>query len=329
MKSNLDLVNECDTFPYPEKDAPAHAEQLSKLYTLLWDDGTNATAIGYVPESVFNRLAKVPVSMKGEMHVNRAQRTISLFQQETEEARSQAVAATCNWLRENKSFALLEGWRNELYPIYGPGDELLYSMERSATTLFGVVTYGVHMTAFVRDASVSHGLKLWIPRRSRSKQTYGGMLDNTVAGGTATGEDRFECLVRECDEEASLPEQLVREKAVAAGALTYIYITNEKRGGELGMIQPEVEYIYDLELPLDVVPKPNDSEVEQFYLWTVEEVQEHLAKGEFKPNCSLVILDFFIRHGILTKENEPDFDEIKSRIHRKLEFPGPHTKDRV
>jgi hypothetical protein len=32
-------------------------------------------------------------------------------------------------------------------------------------------------------------------------------------------------------------------------------------------------------------------------------------------------MDFFIRHGILTKDNEKDYDEIVSRIHRELDFP--------
>jgi len=31
--------------------------------------------------------------------------------------------------------------------------------------------------------------------------------------------------------------------------------------------------------------------------------------------------DFFIRHGIITPENEPNYVEISSRIHRTLEFP--------
>ncbi|RDW80755.1 hypothetical protein BP5796_05453 [Coleophoma crateriformis] len=324
MKSNLDLVNECDKFPYQDKDAKAYSELLSTFYTLVWKDGNTETPIGYVPESVLEELRKVPVSIKKSFTVNQATRTFSAFQLPTEEERSKAVADTCTYLREQKIFALLEGWRDELYPIYGPGNEVLYSMERAATALFGVVTYGVHMTAYVKTEGVSHGIKLWIPRRSRTKQTYPAMLDNTVAGGTSTGEDTFECLVRECEEEASLPEDIVRKNATRQGTLTYIYITDKTRGGELGLVQPEVEHIYDLELPAEFIPKPNDSEVEQFYLWTVEEVQEHMAKGEFKPNCALVILDFFQRHGILTPENEPHFAEIKSRLHRHLDFPGPH-----
>jgi hypothetical protein len=106
--------------------------------------------------------------------------------------------------------------------------------------------------------------------------------------------------------------------------VTYTYIRESRAGGESGMVQPECQHVYDLELPSDVVPKPNDSEVEEFYLWTVEQVQDHLAKGDFKPNCALVILDFFVRRGILTPENEPNYEEIKRRLHRELEFPGPH-----
>lgn len=39
-----------------------------------------------------------------------------------------------------------------------------------------------------------------------------------------------------------------------------------------------------------------------------------MRRGEFNPNCALLMLDFFIRHGILTPENEADFDEVKSRL---------------
>jgi 8-oxo-dGTP pyrophosphatase MutT (NUDIX family) len=150
------------------------------------------------------------------------------------------------------------------------------------------------------------------------------MLDNPVGGGIATGEEPFESLVREAEEEASLPETVVRQRTSYHGTVTYTYIRESRAGGESGMVQPECEHVYDSELPADVVPKPNDSEVEDFYLWTVEEVQEHMAKGEFKPNCALIVMDFFMRHGILTKENEANYDEIKRRLYRDLEFPGPH-----
>ncbi|KAJ0168749.1 putative tRNA-splicing endonuclease subunit tsp-4 [Colletotrichum tanaceti] len=129
------------------------------------------------------------------------------------------------------------------------------------------------MTGFVRCPDASHGIKIWVPRRSPTKSTFPGMLDNTVAGGLMTGEDPFECVIREADEEASLPEHVVRHQAKHVGGVTYIYIT-ESEAGEEGLIYPEVQWIYDLELPDDVVPQPKDGEVAEFSLCTVEEVQD-------------------------------------------------------
>ncbi|RBQ85376.1 hypothetical protein VDGD_10431 [Verticillium dahliae] len=196
-------------------------------------------------------------------------------------------------------------------------------MERSATGLFGVTRYGVHLNAFVRCAEASHGIKMWIARRSPTKSTFPGMLDNTAAGGLMTGEDPFECIIREANEEADLAEDVVRGQTLAAGGVTYTYITHEE-AGQAGLIYPEVQWIYDLELQSNVVPRPKDGEVAGFELCGIEEVQHQLAHGKFKPNCALVVIDFLIRHGILTRDNEPDFNEIKLRLHRELPFPGPH-----
>jgi hypothetical protein len=56
-------------------------------------------------------------------------------------------------------------------------------------------------------------------------------------------------------------------------------------------------------------------------LWTVEETLEVLGKGEFKPNCAVVVLDFLVRWGVL---GGGEGEEIKRRVHRGLGFPGPH-----
>ena len=226
--------------------------------------------------------------------------------------------------RKKKAFRVLDGWRDELYPICGPTRSLI-SMERAASALFGIVTFGVHMTAYARDGEQ---IMIWVPRRARSKQTYGGMLDNTVAGGIATGEEAFESLVREAAEEASFSEELVRSKARACGAVSYIHVRDDRAGGETGLISPEVEYVYDMEVDLETAPRPGDNEVEEFHLLKVEEVQQAMAEGQFKPNCAVVLLDFFIRHGILTVENEKHLAEITSRIHRKIPFPTHDCWDR-
>ncbi|UKZ82164.1 hypothetical protein TrVFT333_009948 [Trichoderma virens FT-333] len=124
-----------------------------------------------------------------------------------------------------------------------------------------------------------------------------------------------------------LPDPLVRGTAEWVGNVTYIYITEAKHVGEDGYIYPECQWVYDLKLPVDVVPRPKDGEVEEFLLCDVDEIKRDLRAGKFKPNCALVMIDFFIRHGILTEANEPDLAAIKARMHRDLPFPGPHQQD--
>ncbi|EQB49102.1 NUDIX domain-containing protein [Colletotrichum gloeosporioides Cg-14] len=323
--SNLDLIAQVDSYPY-EHDTTRYAEIGGSLYTLICGDGGGDVSLGYVLPEVVEKLAEAPASVRGEISIDTAKRTISAFQAPTLGARSKLAADLFDFWRKRDVFPILRGWRDELWPVYGPNGELLIDMERSASGLFGVMRYGVHLTAFVRCPSASHGIKIWVPRRSPNKSTFPGMLDNTVAGGLMTGEDPFECVIREADEEANLPDQLVRGRTKHVGGVTYIYIT-EAEAGQVGLIYPEVQWIYDLELPEDVVPQPKDGEVAEFHLCTVEEVQHSLARGEWKPNCALVMLEFFIRHGILTKHNEPDYDHILRRIHRRLPFPGPHNQD--
>jgi 8-oxo-dGTP pyrophosphatase MutT (NUDIX family) len=311
--SNLDLVHQCDGFPYPESDPTAYLTRINTYYQLRVSG--HFYALGYMLPSVVEIFRGV-----ANWSIDDEERLLTLTAGSTAEERSKAVATTLLAMRQLGHFKVLNKWRDELYAVYGKGKELLFNVERSASPLFGVVTYGIHLTAYTRNKDTGE-IKIWTPRRARTKQTYGGMLDNAVAGGIASGESPFESLVRECGEEASLSESLVREKARAAGTVTYYYIRDERAGGETNLMQPECQYIYDLELPEDTIPKPGDDEVEEFYLWSIEEVKQAMENGEFKPNCALVVLDFLIRHGFLTTENEPNFIEIVSRLHRRLEFP--------
>ncbi|KAK4935854.1 hypothetical protein LTR10_023166 [Elasticomyces elasticus] len=317
--SNLDIANECDNFPYYTDDEDLYKAALKDYYQFRVEGCESC--LGYITSSV---ATKMPLTKDWNLDQNKKHLT---FQPRTHhgepvkdfEGRNKILAEYLQDVREKKVFRVLNGWRNELYPIYGPNKTLLLNMERSATPLFGVVTYGVHMTGYVKTPE---GMKIWAPRRALTKQTYPGMMDNTVAGGLSTGEMPFECLVRECEEEASLPADVV-QSAQACGTLTYFHVRDARAGGETGLCQPECQYIYDLELPADVIPKPGDDEAIDFQLLTVDEVREAIANGKFKPNCAHLLLEFFVRHGILTAENEPHYIDIVSKFHRKLEFPMP------
>lgn len=266
-----------------------------------------------------DRLLEVPPSILDGAEYDHGRRTVKLFKSSTEEERSQAVEILVKYWKEKKTFRILERWRNELWPCFGRHGEHLFSVERSAAGLFGIMRFGVHMTAFVRCKS-SFGMKIWVPKRSGGKSTYPSMLDNTVAGGLMTGENPLECIIREADEEASLPEEFVRDNIRQVGSVSYIYVTDE-RSGEAGFIYPERQWVFDLELPDDIVPEPKDGEVEHFRLCSVEEVQALMGEGKFKPNCALVLLEFFIRHGILTPQTEPSYQEIAARVRRQMPFP--------
>ncbi|KDN44276.1 hypothetical protein RSAG8_05540, partial [Rhizoctonia solani AG-8 WAC10335] len=125
-------------------------------------------------------------------------------------------------------------------------------------------------------------------------------------------------MVKECEEEASLAEDIARKHLKAVGAVSYFF-QNER-----GNLQPEVDYMYDMLCPSAddpaFVPKPLDGEVESFELMNWEAVVEKMKAGEFKGNSALALVDFFVRHGIVTPENEPNYLEIVTRMHGRLGF---------
>jgi len=76
--------------------------------------------------------------------------------------------------------------------------------------------------------------------------------------------------VKEANEEASLESDLVKQRIKSAGFISYFYERSKDAGGEVGLLQPEIQYVYDLELPEDVIPRPNDDEVEKYVVRVME-----------------------------------------------------------
>ena len=105
------------------------------------------------------------------------------------------------------------------------------------------------------------------------------MLDSTAGGGLTSGEAPLEGLIREAYEEASLPPELSRARLRPAGVISVLHIDE---GGE---VAADVDYVYDLHLPADVEPRPNDSEVDRFELFTVDQLIEALFAGRFMPGA--------------------------------------------
>uniref|UniRef100_A0A8C7SI32 Thiamin pyrophosphokinase 2 n=1 Tax=Oncorhynchus mykiss TaxID=8022 RepID=A0A8C7SI32_ONCMY len=93
--------------------------------------------------------------------------------------RSDAVDSVLQSLRREGLLTVLKGWRDEKYEVMPRFcDTPLMCMERSATSLFGVKRYGVHINGYCQGENGE--LRMWVGRRSMTKQTYPGKLDNLV-----------------------------------------------------------------------------------------------------------------------------------------------------
>ena len=213
---------------------------------------------------------------------------------------------------------MLKKWTGERFPIYGPGRELIVDLERSAATLFGIVTYGVQLITYIEDAE-GH-ISIWLARRAPTKTLFPNRLGVTVGGSLPARETPFQCLIRESQEEASLPADLVSKHAKAVGTIAFVTASETKTtsGGEAGLIRAETQFVYDMKVDASVVPTPFDMEASDISLYTIDEIKKALDDGEFTPGNACLILDFFIRHGLVTYENEENYTQIVSRLHRSL-----------
>ena len=66
---------------------------------------------------------------------------------------------------------------------------------------------------------------------------------------------------------------------------------------------PNTEFVFDIELPKDFVPKNNDGEVDEFKLVPATELVEQICDSNMKTTSCPVTLDFLIRKGIVTSES--------------------------
>ncbi|KAF5662472.1 thiamine pyrophosphokinase [Fusarium heterosporum] len=213
---------------------------------------------------------------------------------------------------DNDLFPILHKEHSEYFRVVGARS--FVQIERFSSPLFGIATRGAHLTGYVRGDDGR--IKIWVARRSRHLFSYPGLLDSTVAGGVKASDTPLACIKAESTEEACLPPHLVSSSVEPAGAITLANINARSK-----LFHSDIIYVFDLEMPSDVVPKPGDDEVEEFVLMECGEVVERMLAGEFKPNVCPVMIDFLVRRGFITEETEGDFDEIQKRLRRVIPVP--------
>lgn len=181
----------------------------------------------------------------------------------------------------------IRGWRDETYAIRNTFDGApLAFIERAAARFFGTMTYAVHLNGIVKYAD--RAPQLWIARRSETKATDPGMLDNVVAGGIGWGFSIEETIVKECWEEAGIEAAL----AARAEAGRTVHVLQSLLEGT----QAEQVFVYDLPLPDDFAPRNQDGEVGEHRLARIDEVARWIEDGKMTVDASLATLDCMLRH---------------------------------
>lgn len=271
----------------------SNPDEVSDLVSLVIDSAT----VGRMTRTFAEHLTrwKDVFSYRGtnELHMNHGINTV--------EKRTESMAVILSNLRDE---GIIQGWRDEMYAVSKSFYDAPYMLvERAAAVQLGIKAYGIHVNGYVLN---DKGLCLWVAKRSPTKQTWPGKLDHIAAGGQPHGLSVMENVLKECEEEASIPRDLAQNLVKPVGAVSYM--TMDSRG-----LKQDVLFVFDIQLPPSFTPTPCDGEVESFQLLPISEVARIVSTTtDFKTNCSLVIIDFMVRHGVISPDSEGYLDLVSA-----------------
>lgn len=231
--------------------------------------------VGWVRPALADRLARFPAIRRGLEGVTLAQ---------AGELQAVVDALTAEGLCRA---------RGEAFDIRAdPDGPVLGQIDRGAVPAFGVFAVGVHVNGLVQRPD---GLHLWIARRAANKLLDPGKLDHIVAGGVPAGLSPDQTLVKEAAEEAAIPADLARQ----AQCVAMIGYAMERPEG----LRRDLLHCYDLMMPDSFEPRAVDGEVAGFELWPIAKVVEAVrTTDDFKFNVNLVLIDLFLRLGLIAGE---------------------------
>jgi hypothetical protein len=174
----------------------------------------------------------------------------------------------------------------------------LFEMRRFYSIFLGVRRYASRINAY-------HGDQMWISTRGTGVHEYAGALDNLVTAGQVAGRTIYEHALVEAHEEAGLSEQ----DCAAMRSTGMIHIA---RHTSAGFVFDENIYVYDLDTQGSITPSiVNEWETAKIELWSFDKILETVkTTDQFRPEASLCLIDFFIRHGVITPDNDPDYDAL-------------------
>eukprot|EP01083_Nonionella_stella_P222604 794145_1 len=154
---------------------------------------------------------------------------------------------------------------------------------------------------------------MWIARRSPIKSTYPSMTDQIVAGGQGAGLGLMENVLKECQEEAGIPDELTKNGIKAIGAVSYEMEVMHPHP-DIRLLERMVLFHYDFMLPDSFVPAVVDGEVEEFMQSDIQEQLVSMAidyHDPMKPNCYLCVIDYLLRKGHLSPDTKGYLDVLR------------------
>jgi 8-oxo-dGTP pyrophosphatase MutT (NUDIX family) len=197
--------------------------------------------------------------------------------------RPQELSSSLSQLADKmRAGGYVPGWRNEDFAWLDQNGHQCFRLERAAFRTFGFRSMATHINGYTK-----FGL-LWLGRRSETKSTDPGKLDNIAAGGISADETPWVCAKRELWEEAGVPSQIA-DQVEPVGRI-HMRRPVPGRG-----FHDEQLFIYDLELPDQFVPTNHDGEVSGFIHISLAEAAARILADEFTSDAAFVTADYILR----------------------------------
>jgi 8-oxo-dGTP pyrophosphatase MutT (NUDIX family) len=176
----------------------------------------------------------------------------------------------------------IPGWRNEDFAWIDQNGHKYFRLERAAFRTFGFRSMATHINGYTTQNTI------WLGRRSETKPTDPGKLDNLAAGGITADETPWVSARRELWEEAGVPAQIA-DQIEPVGRI-HMRRPIPGRG-----FHDEQLFVYDLELADNFVPTNHDGEVSGFIEISLAEAAARIMADEFTSDAAFVTADFILR----------------------------------
>ena len=193
---------------------------------------------------------------------------------------SQSLAKLADRMHQG---GFIPGWRHEDFAWIGQNGHEYFRLERAAFRTFGFQSMATHINGYTKAGN------LWLGRRSETKQTDPGRLDNLAAGGISADETPWVNARRELWEEAGVPPQI-------ADQIDPVGRIHMRRPIPGRGFHDEQLYIYDLELADNFIPTNHDGEVSGFIEISLSEAAARILADVFTSDAAFVTADFILRN---------------------------------